>query len=297
MNVSKRSADLTRSARIAWTAPVALVLGGCHGWEWQAKDRFAATYHCPKDQVTLHGRGDASPIEATGCGHRAEYTCSTPPCRSAEDFAVESASDAWSCPKERISIETLQVPTPQPQPPPDVAADPARLAIWQKNDGAPSPTRAFSASGCGRKGTVTCTIRFDTSVVEGTEFTDAAWRCYTGSPLERMAEVHDALLHVAAQARLGNGQFACLGPVVEAVRPDSSAGKAGLMAEDVILEVDHQPIGDDRATAGNRIYNLIHVPGFHLLHVRRGKTTLDLRIEESPQPGPAAPAPSGSGQP
>ena len=76
-------------------------------------------------------------------------------CLSVQDRALAAASNSLTCPKERITV-TLKRNDHQPQPPPEIAADPARLAIWQKQQPDPSNSQVFSASGCGQAGVVFC---------------------------------------------------------------------------------------------------------------------------------------------
>jgi hypothetical protein len=126
---------------------------------------------------------------------------------------------------------------------------------------------------------VSCTY----SVVpgDGATYGDSlSWSCFTATDGSALANLNDDLLHVAAEARLGAGQLVTLGPVVEAVRPDSSAGRAGLKAGDVILEIDHQPIGDDRTTAGNRIDEFMPISPPTLCYRTKKATT----SEKSPSP-------------
>ncbi len=75
--------------------------------------------------------------------------------------AVESASTAWSCPKDRIAVVSEAAPT-QAAPPADVAADPAadpaRLAIGKKHLPDPDSHRVFVLSGCGNTGSFQCSL-------------------------------------------------------------------------------------------------------------------------------------------
>jgi hypothetical protein len=305
MRLSARAATGIRRARgLPWVAVAALFLGGCFASERTlTRDAFVAAYACPKNQVSVQGDGATRPLEAVGCGHDVQYDCHVSHgaivCTPVQSVAVSSASTAWSCPENRISVEAI--PAPTPKPPADVLADPARLAIWQGQLAASPSTLTFAASGCGKKAEVSCT--YSIAPGDGVTYGDnLSWSCFPAPDGSAIANLKDDLLHVAAEARLGAGQVVTLGPVVEAVRPDSSAGRAGLMTGDVILEVDHQPIGDDRTTAANRIDEYMHAPGTtsHLFHVRRGATTLDMTIEAPPRPTAApvtAPAPSSSGQP
>jgi hypothetical protein len=75
---------------------------------------------------------------------------------------------------------------------------------------------------------------------------------------------------------LGVYGFALVGPVLTEVRPATPASAAGLAPGDVILEIDHQVIGRD----AGRILELLHVESAtsHLIHLRRGETTLDVTM-------------------
>ena len=76
--------------------------------------------------------------------------------------AVSAASVAGSCPKDRLNA----VPTTgaAKAPPPDIAADPARLAIWQRTqaDNQPNPEtdRSFHISGCGGEWRTHCVYQY-----------------------------------------------------------------------------------------------------------------------------------------
>jgi hypothetical protein len=87
----------------------------------------------------------------TGCTH---YT--------ADKAAVLAATLQWSCPKDRVS--TVETPLPN-TPPPDVAADPERLALWQKNRSDPGTApHKYVVSGCGKRATADCTFDLDRGV-------------------------------------------------------------------------------------------------------------------------------------
>lgn len=63
-------------------------------------------------------------------------------------------SEKYSCPsdaivsKDRPDVHAAQFETPA-TPPADVAADPARLAVWQKNQPQPWDVDFFELTGCG----------------------------------------------------------------------------------------------------------------------------------------------------
>ncbi|MBL8923686.1 MAG: hypothetical protein JNJ54_32830 [Myxococcaceae bacterium] len=76
-------------------------------------------------------------------------------CQSLTDGAREQVSKAYSCPLERVvgversdlkAMELRLAGVPKPTPPPDIAADPARLAMWQQSQ-AESRTQAASYPG------------------------------------------------------------------------------------------------------------------------------------------------------
>ncbi len=79
-------------------------------------------------------------------------------CTSLEKGAQEEFTSSFSCPKERVTV----TPRPdlkaavfgsRPAPPADVAADPARLAVWQKKEDDlqstwNNSTTVFEVAGC-----------------------------------------------------------------------------------------------------------------------------------------------------
>jgi len=76
--------------------------------------------------------------------------------QSAPKMAAFAASQRWSCPQDRLTL--LARPSASvapPSPPSDVAGDPERLAIWQRNNpdhGSPQ----FTVSGCGKTAVFNC---------------------------------------------------------------------------------------------------------------------------------------------
>lgn len=94
-------------------------------------------------------------------------------CGSPKEAAYRSFSEAYSCPENRITIEAIKDVTmtelwlrahPEPDPPAEIRADPARLAVWkkarQKNlEGLMRGLRQyelFHASGCGHEVDYAC---------------------------------------------------------------------------------------------------------------------------------------------
>jgi hypothetical protein len=133
-----------------------------------ARAKFAKEHGC--DAIVAHERPDLLPAHATGptfaksgsqayevmgCNHHDLELCDTPgyegstlvpgSCSSLRmcdgpgcttDYAT-AAQDAFikahSCPGDRVTAApTTAVATAPPTPPPDVAADPARAAIWNR---------------------------------------------------------------------------------------------------------------------------------------------------------------------
>jgi hypothetical protein len=322
---AQASTGIRRARGLTWVAVAVLCLGGCFASERTlARDVFVAAYGCPKNQVWVQGDGATTPLEATGCGHTTYYECHASlerhaiVCAPLQESAVSAASTAWSCPANRVSVEAN--PAPTPTPPPDVAADPERLAIWQRQLAAPPSALTFSASGCGQTAQVSCLYSIENGVSSGLPTSDVRWSCFTArtatssgdTELSRpnagiatdaehlIAEAHN-LVHAYAERMLveKHSQFAHGGAVVEAVQPNSSAGKAGLEINDVILDIDHNVIGEDPVTANGRIEELMQrsAAASHLFHVRRGATTLDLTIDGPLRPVSPAPVSSSSGQP
>jgi hypothetical protein len=68
-----------------------------------------------------------------------------------------TASEAWSCPKDRLSQVQVVAPAPPEAVPEDVARDPARLALWRSNHPAKAyPDRQYVVTGCGSVAVVRC---------------------------------------------------------------------------------------------------------------------------------------------
>ena len=92
-------------------------------------------------------------------------------CQSLADGAKETFAKDYSCPADRVesrdrpdlrhsSFDTGPT-TPTPKPPPDIAADPARLAMWQRRHQhdpteLDSTTDVEEARGCGKQAFYFC---------------------------------------------------------------------------------------------------------------------------------------------
>jgi hypothetical protein len=83
-------------------------------------------------------------------------------CGTLEGTARTKFAESKSCPEDRITIRETQVPVGEPPrpPPADVAADPARLAVWnetQQRNAEETPVRTvYVAEGCGTLQRYTC---------------------------------------------------------------------------------------------------------------------------------------------
>jgi hypothetical protein len=228
----------------------------------------------------------AALVVFVGCGGEAsvrqEARVSSPPDVGADAAAVarQRFSEAFSCPDNRIVV------TPSGalanNPPPEVAADPERLAIWQKNH-ASDPSRVFDVTGCNRHVRLSCRVfaddqamSFCSPVVEpgqraGRVIVDPA---ATQQALEQLARAdaeggHRPKLGVAMAYMVG------LGLVVGAVLPGGPAdGK--LRVGDVILEAAGEAITD-----AGKFNSLIeaHAGGSLELKVRRNGEILAVFVD------------------
>jgi hypothetical protein len=68
---------------------------------------------------------------------------------SARDDAIATFSRSFSCPKDGLTVAEREA-----TPPPDVATDPDRLAVWQKVHSSGS---YFLIEGCGESRSFMCT--------------------------------------------------------------------------------------------------------------------------------------------
>ncbi len=90
-------------------------------------------------------------------------------CSSASQARADFAQ-SYTCPPERVAVtswpsaaqrehySSVRAPTAQPSPPPDVAADPARLRMWQtereakrKQEEEVSSCDGYEVTGCGQQ--------------------------------------------------------------------------------------------------------------------------------------------------
>ena len=96
-------------------------------------------------------------------------------CKSREEQAREQFSNAVSCPASKVKVRELEGVTAQeirdehdtskPKPPPEVAADPERLEVWEENEAKQRRANArepgfgsdvFEVKGCGETITYEC---------------------------------------------------------------------------------------------------------------------------------------------
>lgn len=84
-------------------------------------------------------------------------------CTALPKQTLEEFSEQYSCPvdsitsKERPDVQAAQFESPR-TPPADVAADPARLAVWQSNQPKPWSVDFFELTGCGHHVLWGCTL-------------------------------------------------------------------------------------------------------------------------------------------
>jgi hypothetical protein len=87
-------------------------------------------------------------------------------CQSKEGGAREKFSQELTCPAERVEVRERSdlkpsMLYPQVSPPPDIAADPGRLAMWKaeqekRDENADEACDLFEARGCNQQSLVCC---------------------------------------------------------------------------------------------------------------------------------------------
>jgi hypothetical protein len=85
-------------------------------------------------------------------------------CASLGGEARSEFARATSCPPDRVTVDPrpgYQPPIPEESPPPDIAADPARVAFWQQQREAKrrelfGGCEWFESSGCGQRNIYCC---------------------------------------------------------------------------------------------------------------------------------------------
>jgi hypothetical protein len=90
-------------------------------------------------------------------------------CATLTGTARENFATSHTCPPDRVTVAprpdmTRNSLTPRPAPPPEVAADPGRLAYWreqlEKAESNLLPCEVFELTGCGQHQLVCCTHYF-----------------------------------------------------------------------------------------------------------------------------------------
>jgi hypothetical protein len=143
-----------------------------------AHDTFSSAYQCTSSDVKPRNDMGQEIFEVVGCGHDVIYQCdggladaagnmTVPPSCRATDWCTQpgctkddpkSASAKFaidnSCPVERVAATRTQNPE---QPSAEIAADPARLAMWQQQERERTRHMSFIAvQGCNTAATYVC---------------------------------------------------------------------------------------------------------------------------------------------
>jgi hypothetical protein len=209
-------------------------------------------------------------------------------CASLSGEAKSEFARAASCPPDRVTVEPrpgLQSPLLGESPPPDVAADPARVAFWRQQREAKrrelfGECEWFESSGCGRRDTYCC----EHPSGDHGEVLMSSASCTPMSAL---------LAALQPSMTLGKSYYGLEldGPAVSQVRAGSPGNQAGVLPGDVFLEVDHQLVSG----SGIRVLELLRTEGAtsHALRVQRGSQTVDLTIAAPASTAPTPPAAPG----
>ena len=172
---------------------------------------------------------------------------SDPSSASSEVAAQEVRADfskANSCPAERITATATSAAAVTP--PPEVAADPGRLAVWQQNQTA-DPKKRFDVTGCGQHVRFACNVFADPpSAFCLPDFDDVTSHVIIGPATAQRALAQLARDQAGGGARLGVAFASVPGlglVIITAVMPGGAAdGK--LRVGDVIVAAGGQPVTD-----------------------------------------------------
>jgi hypothetical protein len=95
-------------------------------------------------------------------------------CSPSETGAREEFAHQYSCPRERVSArERTDIVPSTGAPPPDVAGDPDRLALWRSDALKRMDTRpVFEATGCGRSELYRCWLWSPSATESGVAHTE-----------------------------------------------------------------------------------------------------------------------------
>jgi membrane-associated protease RseP (regulator of RpoE activity) len=169
-------------------------------------------------------------------------------------IAAGQFSQSIQCPIDRVSV-SFEAVAPNP-PAPDVAADPARLAMYNQQIAAElAMLRMVNASGCGHAAMFRCAVR-DTR--------------------------HHGELAVCAMIERGKLGVSILRATrtIDRVEPGGLGERLGFRAGDVLVALDHQPITDTNDYV--RQVADPQSPG-HVVTVQRGMSLVDISVPRLPE--------------
>jgi hypothetical protein len=167
-----------------------------------------------------------------------------------------------SCPEGAVQFHAIdrpawQHPRQPPPPAPEVAADPARLKVYQENH----PPETFAGT--------------DFYRVEGCRHA-AIYACSSGACSDGRGTCTSCSLDTPATGLA----FATNSspPTVVSVDPELSAAKAGILPGDAVVEVEHKPVAN--SSAFDHILTDASASGqlTYAVKVLRGNQTLDLKL-------------------
>lgn len=231
------------SALVGIIVGVCVGLTGCFGsmpLPEGARGVYAKSFTCPGERVTVTPRPDIPPH--TLIGHGADGT--------------------------------------DPKPPPDVAADPGRLAMWQAQmaqkwaevDKLGPP---YEVEGCGKKAMLVCfhPTTLDVAAGQGAVVGEGgASISVNGAPPTLLGYVECVSGQFENKGKIGLGLD---GMTVSEVRDGSPAALAGLVRGDVVVAVNQQAVTDP-----NMVVQLLKAenPAGHVISVRRADGNHDLTL-------------------
>lgn len=182
-----------------------------------------------------------------------------------------------SCPEDRVTanVDPQSAAQDARPPPPEVAADPDRLAMYDKQAEAEAVLgRWVVVTGCGQEARYHCEIGHGPTG-------QGRWDVYCAPQLGgKLVELQRLLVErLASTPRAGQPSSARLGVAVNArtitlVVPGGIGDRAGFRVGDVVVAQDHQPIIDDADYA--RRTSDTSAP--HVLTVQRGGTEVDISV-------------------
>jgi hypothetical protein len=189
-----------------------------------------------------------------GCGYRTEDPGALAPdepslLRLAFADVGAQFSQAFQCPIERVGVK-IEPRVPDP-PPPEVAADPARMAIYTEQIRAElALTKAISAEGCGHMATFVCAGR------------------------DTRHHGERAVCTMTERGRLGMSIVRAT-RTIDRVEPGGLGERIGFRPGDVLVAIDRRPITDMDDYL--RQTNDPASPG-HVVTVLRGGAPVDVSV-------------------